>query len=502
MRLRFVMVMGTVVAALATALSVVGAAGIATASHLDDPPRPTEPIDDPIPGHIEDGAVQVELETLTEGAGLTAPNWGTFAPGHPNVLFVVDQDGPLWAVDTRTGRKSRYLDTSQLLVPLSPEGDERGFLGVAFAPDFRTSGLLYTFTSEPIAGTSGSVAIQPNHWGTLREWRVPAPGADPLATGTLRPQGTRLVLRVLEPQFNHNGGAIFFGTRAGDRNNLYLTLGDGGCADDQNRQLGLAGEGPCIGHEGPGYAQRLDNLLGKILRIDPRASGGLAYRVPATNPFVGVAGARPEIFAFGFRNPFRASTDRVDLGGTGAVWTTDVGQNHLEEVDARIRPGGNYGWRVKEGTFRFNPAGFELFGFASDGFVWARSPGRPAGLVDPVAEYDHDEGVATIGGFVYRGSRLPELRGRYVFADYSDGLNSGNGRVLLLDEADRADPHERTPKVFNLVNGHINLFVLGMGEDARGELYVLANKDGVPAEQEGVVMRIVRTCAADRDCRD
>lgn len=492
------------VVALSVTLALAGISSPATASHLDDPPSRSTPIDDPIPGHIEDGAVQVELETLTEGAGLTAPNWGTFAPGHPGVLFVVDQDGPLWAIDTSTGRKNRYLDTRRLLVPLGVGGpgtfDERGFLGAAFSPDFLSTGLLYTLTSEPIPGTDGSAQIQPNHYGTLREWRVPDPSADPLAAAA--PATSRIVLRVREPQFNHNGGAIFFGTKADDRRLLYVTLGDGGCADDQNGQQGLAGEGPCISHTGPGNAQKLDNLLGKILRIDPQASGDAPYTVPAGNPFVGVAGARPEIYAYGFRNPFRASSDRADLGGTGAVWTADVGQNHLEEVDARVQPGGNYGWRVKEGTFRFNPSGKRLIGLASDGFVFANAPGRPAGLVDPVAQYDHDEGVATIGGFVYRGSRLPELRGRYLFGDYSDGFTSGNGRVMYVAEGDRVDPHERTPKVFNAVNGHINLFVLGLGEDTRGELYVLANKDGVPFGEEGVVMKVVRRCADGTDCRD
>jgi glucose/arabinose dehydrogenase len=470
----------------------------AVAGHLDDA-RPGEPIDDPIPGHVENGAIQLELETLAEGDGLTAPNWGTFAPGVPGRLFVVDQDGPMWAVNTTTGAKRSVLDTASLLVPLILDADERGFLGAAFHPGFATNGLLYTMTSEPLPGVGPTPPSQPDHLATLREWRVnPAT----FLTGTPpSPASSRVVLQVLEPQFNHNGGAIFFGTRPDDRDLLYITSGDGGCADDQQGQLGLAGEGPCISHEGPGNAQRLDNLLGKILRIDPRAGGGAAYIVPAGNPFVGVAGARPEIFAYGLRNPFRASSDRVDLGGTGQVWTADVGQNAIEEVDV-IRPGGNFGWRVKEGRWLFDPAGIELFGFASDGFVHAFSPGSPAGLVDPVVEYDHDEGVAVIGGFVYRGSRLPALRGRYVFGDYSDGFKSGNGRVMVADPADRADVHRRTPGVFNLVNGHLNVFVLGMGEDAKGELYVLANKTGGPSDETGVVMRLVARCTGDADCRD
>ena len=444
------------------------------------------PIGDPIPGHIDDGALQLELQTITEGDGLTAPNWGTYAPGIEGILFVVDQDGPLWAVDIETGSKNRVLDVGSLLVPLILDADERGFLGVAFHPDFAVNGLMYTMTSEPIPGTASTPDQQPNHLATVREWSVPNPRMDPLARAVITPQNatSRVVLTIEEPQFNHNGGAIFFGTTAADRRLLYITSGDGGCADDQFAQQGLAGEGPCISHEGAGNAQNLSNLLGKILRMDPTAA------------------AAPEIYAYGFRNPFRASSDRADLGGTGLIWTADVGQNNIEEVNARIEQGGNYGWRVKEGTFQFDPAGTELMGFASDGFVFANTPGAPAGLIDPVAQYDHDEGVASIGGFVYRGSELPELYGTYVFGDYSDGFNSGNGRVMYVDEADNSDTEERTPNVFNLVNGHINLFVLGIGEDMNGELYVLANKSGGPDEERGVVMKLVRECDDDADCRD
>src|SRR5919112_2308464 len=160
-------------------LSFLAVGGNATASHLDDPPDPTRPIGDPIPGHIEDGAIQKELQTLTEGNGLTAPNWGTYAPGVPNFLFVVDQDGPLWAIDTRTGAKSIVLNTAPLLVPLILDADERGFLGVAFHPDYATNGLVYTMTSEPIPGTASTPDQQPNHLATIRRWRFPAPLANP-----------------------------------------------------------------------------------------------------------------------------------------------------------------------------------------------------------------------------------------------------------------------------------------------------------------------------------
>lgn len=452
-----------------------------------------EPIDDPIPGGIRNGQIQVQLQTISEGNGLTAPNWGTFAPGQPNTLYVVDQDGPFWAVDVRDGAKALCMNTRDLLVPLFP-GDERGFLGAAFHPQFQANGLLYTYTSEPCAECNP--LGQPNHRSVIREWRLNAiptslsrgPVPEDPAAAACQPQMLREVYTFIQPQFNHNGGAIFFGTRADDRSLLYVTSGDGGCADDQDGQLGLIGEGPCIGHGPSGNAQNPGNPLGKILRIDPaRTSSSFATG---------------DIYALGFRNPFRGSSDRTDLGGDGGIWTADVGQNHLEEVDGPVIQGGNYGWRVKEGRFLFDPAGFELFGFASDGFPFAFSPGAPAGLIDPVAEYDHDEGVAVVGGFVYRGSAIPALRGRYVFGDFSHRPNSGNGSVLYHDPNFNPNPKDATPRVLNLVNGRINVFVHGFGEDPAGELYVLSSKVGIPFEETGLIMKIVPRCAAGADCRD
>jgi glucose/arabinose dehydrogenase len=456
------------------------------------------PIDDPFPGGIRNGAIQAQLQTVAEGNGLTAPNWGTFAPGQAQTLYVVDQDGPLWAVDLRSGAKALCLNTRPLLVPLGAFGpgtyDERGFLGAAFHPNFQANGLLYTYTSEPCAGCNPFG--QPNHRSVIREWRlgaVPAalrrgPVSEDPASAACQPTMVREAYTFEQPQFNHNGGAIFFGTREADRNLLYVTSGDGGCADDQDRQLGLQGEGPCIGHGPAGNGQNPGTPLGKVLRIDPARASPVF--------------AAADVFASGFRNPFRGSSDRADLGGDGGIWVGEVGQNHIEEVDGPLVQGGNYGWVPKEGSFLFNQAGFALEGTGSDGFPFAFSPGQPPGLIDPVAEYDHDEGVAVVGGFVYRGSAFPALRGRYVFGDYSHRPNSGNGRVMYVDPAFNPNPKDATPRVVNLVNGTINVFIHGFGEDAAGELYVLASKRGIPFEETGLIMRIVRRCSGDADCRD
>ena len=260
-------------AVFAAALVLVVAGSTGTASAVD-PPNPAVPIDNPIPGHVENGAIQLKLQTLTEGSGLTAPNWGTFAPGVPGYLYVVDQDGPLWAVNAATGAKREVLNTASLLVPLILDADERGFLGAAFHPDYATNGLVYTMTSERIPGMPSTPDQQPNHLATVREWVVPNPKADPLTRASLTPAVSRVLTTIVEPQFNHNGGALFFGTRPDDRQWLYITSGDGGCADDQHGQLGLAGEGPCISHEGPGNAQRQGRThSGRSCGSTPRSAG-------------------------------------------------------------------------------------------------------------------------------------------------------------------------------------------------------------------------------------
>ena len=421
-----------------------------------------QPLDDPIPSPIREGGVQVRLEPVA--TGLTAPNWGISAPGDADRLFVVDQDGIVWAVDLSSGAKSVFLDVSTRLVPLGAFGpntfDERGLLGLAFDPDYANNGLLYTYTSEPVSG-SAEFSTMPtgtpaNHQSSIAEWQVSNP-RNP--SSVVDPSTRRELLRIDEPQFNHNGGALNFGPDGF----LYVSLGDGGAADDQG-----------VGHSPQGNGQDPSNVLGSILRIDPTGTNSAngKYGVPQDNPFVGRAGFVPEIWAYGFRNPFRFSFD----SGTGKLWAGDVGQNDIEEVDI-VTKGGNFGWRVKEGSFLFDPNG------AQPGFVTARSPGKPKGLIDPVAEYDHDEGVAVVGGFVYRGDAIPQLRGRYVFGEFSRS-STGFGRLFFLDRADRI-------REFRLVGqDSLGLKLDGFGQDADGELYVLGNTTGTPFGETGVVLRI------------
>jgi hypothetical protein len=291
------------------------------------------------------------------GAGLTAPLYGTYAPGsnpaapgasttQPNILYVVDQDGPLWAVDTRTGAKRLFINarTQRPLMPLGAFGpgtfDERGFLGVAFHPEYQVPGApgfgkFYTYTSEE-PGTNVDLPPQ-DHFNVVVEWQA----ADPLTPPPVRPasesgdgdqpppeeadaplaQPIREVIRIGWPQFNHNGGAIFFGTRTTDRRLLYMTTGDGGSADDQNLQTGFRLQ-PAFGHgtgseaTAPnrfGNGQNPQSAWGKIFRFDPLTATGLV--VPAGDDVP--APPQLERFATGLRNPSRAASDRPDLGRLG-----------------------------------------------------------------------------------------------------------------------------------------------------------------------------------------
>lgn len=463
-------------AAVGACLALAAFSGPAFAQHIR--------IEDPIPGLIPASSTQVNLETIM--AGLVSPVGGTVAPGMPDHIFVFDQIGKVWSIKVyghHRGEATLFLDVSSRMVPvgLFPplNYDERGLLGLAFHPNFRHNGLFYTFTSEPAVGTPDfttstvpRVPFDPvnevEEQSVITEWRMEHPGNNNSAVDLSSP---RRLMRIGKPQFNHNGGALAFGP---DKM-LYISIGDGGNANDEG-----------TGHVPGGNAQSLlpGNVLGKILRIIPlgRNSANGKYGVPASNPFVGTTGA-DEIYAYGFRNPYRMSFDTK----TGRLWVGDVGQNDIEEIDILAR-GGNYGWPIKEGTFLFDD-GASLP--VPHGFVYENSPGFPAGLIDPIAIYDHVDGageeeirVAIIGGFVYHG-KIRSLKDRYIFGDYSAEIGeAAAGHLFVLDS------HNQVTELIAANRNPLALAVLGWVQDHRGEIYLLANGTGTLNGTTGMVMKL------------
>lgn len=423
--------------------------------------QPFSPVN-PISASVATGSVLIELEEVF--TGLVAPVWASSAPGDSNHLYIVDQVGKIIRLNLDNNSSTELLDVSARLVSLGAFGpmsfDERGLLGLAFHPGYQGNGLLYTFSSEPVNGTADfttlSGAETANHQAVIAEWQVNNPSA---ANPTAATGSRRELLRIDEPQFNHNGGHLAFGPDG----LLYISLGDGGNADDEG-----------TGHGANGNGRDASTILGTVLRINPRgntASNG-QYGIPTDNPLIGMSPVS-EIYAYGFRNPYRFSFDRDN----GNLWLADVGQGSIEEIN-RVNAGKNYGWNYKEGSFFFEGNGNNA------GTVTDTDPGVPAGLVDPVAEYDHDEGSAIIGGFVYRGAVINQLTGRYLFADFGNGMGSA-GRLFYLG-------NNNSILAFDVGNNtRLPLDILGFGQDAQGEIYVLTNTTGTPFGNTGTVLKIV-----------
>ncbi len=374
------------------------------------------------------------LDAVRVASGLTQPLFVTAPPGDFGRLFIVQQNGQIRILNLATGTLN---PTPFLIVTGLITGGEQGLLGMAFDPNYAANGKFYLNFTVP-GGAFGNGVTHVSQFSVSANPNIADPGSE------------RIVLTFDQPQANHNGGWIGFSPRADDANNLYIATGDGGGGNDQ---------GP--GHIEPGgNAQSLATLLGKMLRIHINSATG-TYTIPPNNPFVGVAGARGEIFALGLRNPFRNSFDRQ----TGTMFIGDVGQSSREEVDVQrtTNPGGgeNYGWRVREGSIQ-NPA----------------FPGvpTPPGAVDPIFDYPRTIGRTVIGGYIYRGQQIPNLRGVYVFADaFGPDAGPGTGQIFTLNYNGiiASNFQNITAQLFPTRAGG---FALGnpssLGEDANGELYI------------------------------
>lgn len=345
-------------------------------------------------------AAEIELKPVFTELGFSKALFLTHAGDGTNRIFIVQNKGKIdvFANDENTENKVTFLDITGKV----NSGGEKGLLGLAFHPDYENNGLFYVCYT---AGNLNSV---------VAEYKV---SSDP---NLADPQSERVLMAVPQPDTNHNGGMIAFGQDG----YLYIGFGDGGGSGDPYKN----GQDP-------------KTLLGSMLRIDvDNKQGNLEYAIPADNPFVGNSnGYKEEVWAYGLRNPWRWSFDRAN----GMLWAGDVGQNAWEEVDI-IEKGKNYGWNVMEGTHCYKPS----------------SGCNQSGLTLPVAEYDHSQGYSITGGYVYRGSEMPNFSGTYFYGDYGTrriwGLKYVNGTVES-----------------NTYLGESPASISSFGEDENGELYVV-----------------------------
>jgi glucose/arabinose dehydrogenase len=399
-------------------------------------------------------------------------------PLDPQRLLVVDQIGLIHVMDRAGARRADpFLDLRAKLVRLNQGFDERGLLGLALHPEFRENRKIYLYYSAP---RRPSRTPPWDHTSRLSEFTA-TPGFE-----RLDPASERVLLEIDQPYFNHNGGRLAFGP---DRF-LYLGVGDGGNANDRGHDRAPAGNG-----------QDLTTLLGKILRLDiHRAEDGRPYAIPGDNPLIGMPGARPEIFAWGLRNPWGIAFDR---GGEHELFAADVGQARYEEINV-IRKGGNYGWNLREGRHAFDPdKPMEVRESL------AMQPSDRNELVDPIIEYKNlnafptdpqAQGVSVTGGSIYRGRALPHLAGRYVFADWSRQWAAADGRLFVGTRPAQGTGNwtiEPLP-----LSSHpdlkLGMYVLALGEDDSGELYVLTSQRAGLVDRTGAVWKLIPSEAASR----
>jgi glucose/arabinose dehydrogenase len=341
----------------------------------------------------------IQLEPLADG--FTRPVYVTHAGDGSGRLFVLEQPGRIAIVRAGEVVQQPFLDITNRV---GSRGNEQGLLGLAFHPQYAENGLFFINYTN----LSGDTVVS----------RFQA------SDDTADPNSELILLQIDQPYPNHNGGQVAFGPDG----YLYIGTGDGGSAGDPL-----------------GAGQRLDTLLGKILRID--VNQGSPYAIPPDNPWASGEGGLPEIWAYGLRNPWRFSFDR----STGDLYIGDVGQNRLEEISFQRAgtPGGlNFGWNVAEGSdcFRAQECDTE-------------------GMVPPIAEYDHSKGCSVTSGYVYRGAEFPQLQGVYFFGDFCSRLiwalrEGSDGSWMMAELLDSGAA------------------ISSFGEDEDGELYVTSLQDG------------------------
>jgi len=415
-----------------------------------------------------DSASKVGLKLVAEG--FVSPTAFIPVSDGSGRTLIADQIGKVYVLN-KDGKLSDklFLDLTSRLAKINQGAfDERGLLGLALHPKFRENRKLYVVYSAPLRKDGPS---DWDHTMQLSEFKAPAHAEEAADLAS-----ERVLLQIDKPYFNHNAGTIVFGPDG----YLYFAVGDGGNANDEGR-----------GHSPQGNAQDLTNLMGKILRID--VDKGDRYAIPADNPFQG-GQARPEIYAYGLRNPWRITFDR---GGNHELFAGDIGQTLWEEVDIIVK-GGNYGWRVREGFHCFDPKNPKT---APEDCAKTGPDGKP--FIDPILEYKNVNGfrndpealgISITGGYIYRGKALPQLQGRYVFGDWSRNFVFPADGIMLVATRPQSGASKWSLEPLDLAThpgGKLKAFIVAFGEDADGELYVMTNNSNSLRANTGKVFKLV-----------
>ena len=408
-------------------------------------------------------AVALDVKVEAFATGLQSPVDLKEVPDGSGRIFIMQQTGAIAVVNADgTIRPEPFLDLRAKIPQLYVRFDERGTLGFAFHPNYKDNGKFYVYSSRDTVREEEDLLheVFGHHTSYVSEFTVSEnPNSADIGS-------ERVLMKIEQPQFNHDGGAMEFGPDG----YLYIGLGDGGFADDWG-----------YGHNKKiGNGQDLSSLLGKILRIDVDSkSDGLEYGIPADNPFVNQKGARDEIFAYGFRNPWRMT---FDTGGDHQLFVGDVQQNSYEEVDI-VTSGGNYGWRTMEASHCFDYLNPNDHLDSCDN----------AGMIDPIIEYQHcvkfpDDcvGINVQGGAVYRGSHTP-WQGKYFFGDWSMTFGGKSGRLYVATNGGGTWSLERA----NVTNHDFVTHVLAVLQDLKGNVYALTSESMGPYGSRDTVYKIV-----------
>lgn len=357
----------------------------------------------------------LEVEIVTIAEGLKGPVAMDFPKDQSGRVFVCEQTGKIKIIKDGKLLPRPFLDLSSRLASVNKAYSEKGLLGLAFHPEYKKNGRFFVYFS-------GRTSVEESdHKSILAEYMVSA------KPDSANPNSYKVIMEIEQPESNHNGGQLAFGPDGF----LYIGLGDGGGGGDKHGDIG--------------NGQNLGTWLGKILRIDINKK--TPYSVPPDNPFVGNPRARPEIWAYGLRNPWKFSFDSF----TGRLFCADVGQNKWEEINL-IEKGKNYGWRIMEGNHCYEP----------------ETGCNQANLVRPVAEYGREVGICIIGGFVFQSAKNSLLNGKYVFGDWT-------GKLFYLDDAGDQWKIQPLP-VKEKKDNDTGLSINGFGTDEQGSLYILAQK--------------------------